>query len=171
MKIEVLIRSSLIPKNFFAIWRSYFGFRLKHFSMVGNTAFYAFRERIQQEVFRNIFCFLAVTGLWVKLFRNSAEFFQNVVNSAICVPRGRFGGKIFFSKKPRQFSFGNWALNFVVFLPKFSRNDRQKSLVPFQTNNFNQVIFSAKLPLSLSCLDFERETSDRVVIKWSTLTE
>ena len=68
MKNEVLIRSSLIPKNLLAIGRRYFGFRLKHFSMADDTAFYAFKERIQQELFRNNFCFSIVTGLWVKLF-------------------------------------------------------------------------------------------------------
>ena len=57
MKKEVSIRSSLIPKNFFGIWRRFFGFRLKHFCMVGDTAFYACKETIEQEFFRNNFCF------------------------------------------------------------------------------------------------------------------
>ena len=73
-----------------------------------------------------------------------ADFFQGVLNSAIYVPRGRFGGKNFFSKKPRQFSFGNRAVNFVVFLQKFSRNDIQKCLVPFKTNTCNQAIISGE---------------------------
>ena len=55
MKNDVLIRGSLIPEKVSAIWRRYFGFSLKHFSMVGDTAIYAFRERIQYEIFRNIF--------------------------------------------------------------------------------------------------------------------
>ena len=53
----------------------------------------------------------------------------------------------------------------------FSRNDRQKGLVPFLTNTFNEVIFSGKLSFLLLCLDFEREKPGRVVKKWSTLTE
>ena len=50
-----LIRSSLIPRNVFAIWRSYFVFRLKHFSMVGDTAFNAFREKFNRNFFGTIF--------------------------------------------------------------------------------------------------------------------
>ena len=36
--------------------------------MAGNTAFYAFKERIEQEFFRNIFCFWMVTELWVNSY-------------------------------------------------------------------------------------------------------
>ena len=53
--------------------------------MVGDTAFYAFRERIQQENFRNIFCFLIVTGLWVKPFLILGRIFQIAVNIAFYV--------------------------------------------------------------------------------------
>ena len=77
----------------------------------------------------------------------------------------------FFSKKPRHFSFGNWAVNFVVFHPNLSRNDCQKCLVPFRSNTFNQAIISGKLCFSLSCLDLEGGNTDRVVKKRSTLTE
>ena len=55
MKNEVLIRSSLVPKIFFGIWRRYFRSRFKQFSMVGDTAFYASKERIEQKIFRNNF--------------------------------------------------------------------------------------------------------------------
>ena len=68
MKNEVLIQSSLIPKQVFASWRTYFGLRLKHFSMVGDTAFFTFEERIQQGNFRDNFCFSLVTRVWVKRF-------------------------------------------------------------------------------------------------------
>ena len=66
MKNDVSIRISLVPQKVSTTWRRYFGLRLKNFSMVGDTAFYAFRERLQQELFRNNFCFSMVTGLWVK---------------------------------------------------------------------------------------------------------
>ena len=60
---------------------------------------------------------------------------------------------------------------FVIFLPKFSRNDYQKNLVPFQTNTFNEVIFSGKLSILLVSSDFERENSGSVFKKQCTLTE
>ena len=66
MKKEVSIRISLIPEKNFGFWRRFFGFRLKHFSMAGDTAFYAFKETIEQEIFRNNFCSSMVTGLRVK---------------------------------------------------------------------------------------------------------
>ena len=96
MKNEVLIRSSLIPKIFFEFWRRYFGFRLKHFTTVGDTAFYAFREGIQQEIFRNIFCFLIVTGLWVKAFPIFGRSFRRVVQSALYASRGHLEVKLIF---------------------------------------------------------------------------
>ena len=89
MKDEVLIPSSLIPKNLFAIWRRYFRHRLQHFSTVGDTAFYAFKERIQQETFRNDFFVLIVTGLWVKPFLIFGRNFQSVVNIAFYVSKWR----------------------------------------------------------------------------------
>ena len=55
MKNEVLIRSSLVTKKVFGIWRRYFGFRLKHLSMTVDTAFYAFQEKIQQHFFFETF--------------------------------------------------------------------------------------------------------------------
>ena len=103
MKNGVLIPSSLIPKIVFAFWRRYFGFRLKHFTMVGDTAFYAFRERIQQETFRNIFCFLIVTALWVKAFLIFGRSFRRVVQSALYVSGGHLEVKLIFfnsSKTP-----------------------------------------------------------------------
>ena len=98
MKNDVLIRGSLIPEKDFAIWRRFFGFSLKHFSMVGDTAIYAFRERIQQEIFRNIFCFLIVTGLWVKAFLIFGRIFQRVVSISFYVSRGHLEVKLFFLK-------------------------------------------------------------------------
>ena len=74
-KNEVLVRSSFIPNNVFAIWRRYFGFMLYHFSMAGDNAFYAFKERIEKEYFLNIFCFSLVTWLWVKLYRIFGRIF------------------------------------------------------------------------------------------------
>ena len=76
LKNEVLVRRSLIPKNVFAIWRKNFGFSLKHFSMVGDTGFCAFKEWIQQEIFRDNFCFSLVTGLWVKRFLIFSRIFS-----------------------------------------------------------------------------------------------
>ena len=95
MKNDVLIRGSLIPQKVFAIWRRYFGFSLKHFSLVGDTAFYAFRERIQWEIFWNTFCFLIVTGLWVKASLIFGRIFQRVVNT-LYVSRGHFEVKLIF---------------------------------------------------------------------------
>ena len=140
--------------------------------MVGDTAFYAFRERIQQEVFRNIFCFLIVTGLWVKLFLFLAEFFQCVVKIAIYFSRKHLEVKLIFLKITKKTFFkGNWAKSFVIFLPNISRNDCRKSFVPFHTNNFKEVIILGKLSFSLPSLDFEPKTSGSVIKKWSTLIE
>ena len=75
MKKEVSIRSSSIPKKVLGIWRRSFGFRLKHFCMAGNTAFYAFKERIEEELFRNNFCFWMVTEHWVKPYLNFGRTF------------------------------------------------------------------------------------------------
>ena len=111
--------------------------------MVGDTAFYAFRERIQHEISRNNFCFLIVTGLWVKPFLILAELFQSVINIAFYVPRGRFGGKIvFFFKITKTLFYRKLGKKFVIFLPIFSRIVCKKCLVPFQTNTFKEVIFS-----------------------------
>ena len=52
----------------------------KHFSMVGDTAFYAFQQRIQLEIFWNLLMFLIITGLWVKPFLILGRSFQIVVN-------------------------------------------------------------------------------------------
>ena len=133
----------LIPRNVFAIWRSYFGFRLKHFSMVGDTAFYAFRERIQREIFRNVFCFLIVTGLWVKRFLIWAAFSKVLsIMHSMCPEEDLEVRLIFFQNNWATISFGNWTKNFVIFLPIFSRIVCKKWLVPFQTNTFKKVIFS-----------------------------
>ena len=105
----------MIPRNVFAIWRSFFGFRWKHFSMVGETKFYAFRERIQQEIFRNIFRFLIVTGLWVKPFLFLAEFFQSVVKIAFYLSREQLEVKLIFLKITKTTFFketGQKALSF-----------------------------------------------------------
>ena len=171
MKNDVLIRGSLIPEKDFAIWRRFFGFSLKHFSMVGDTAIYAFRERIQQEIFRNTFCFLIVTGLWVKAFLFFGRIFQRVVNIAFYVSRGHLEVKIIFLKIIKTLFFGKRARNFIIFLPNNSRNDCQKSFVPFQTNKFVEVIFSGKLSFSLFSLDFERITSGSVLKKLSNMIE
>ena len=57
MKNEVLSGSSLILKNVLAIWRRYFGFRLKHFNRVVNTAFNAFRENNSTRLFWKLIFF------------------------------------------------------------------------------------------------------------------
>ena len=90
-----------------------------------------------------------VTGLWVEPFLFFGRIFQRVVNNAFYVSRVQFEVKIFFFKKTTTPFFGNWAKNYVSFLPIFSRNDCKKCLVPFQTNTCNQVIFSGKLSFSL----------------------
>ena len=85
MKKDISIRSSSIPKKVFGIWRRYFGFRLKHFSMAGDTALYAFKEWTELENFRNNFCFLIITGLWVKPFLILGRIFQIVLEIAFYV--------------------------------------------------------------------------------------
>ena len=119
MTNEVLIRSSLIPKIVFEFWIRYFGFRLKHFTMVGDTAFYAFRERSQQETFRNIFCFLIVTGLWVKAFLTFGRSFRRVVQSALYVSRGHLEVKLIFFKSSKTHFLGNWAKKNCHFSTKY----------------------------------------------------
>ena len=111
--------------------------------MVGDTAFYAFRERSEQEIFRNIFCFLIVTGLWVKPFLILAEFFQSVVNIAFYVPRGRFGGKIdFFQNNYDTFLSETGQKTLSFFNQIFPGSFLKKCLVPFQTNIFKEFFFS-----------------------------
>ena len=130
MKNEVLIRSSLIPKKVFAIWRRFFGFRLKHFSMAGDTAFYAFKERIQQELFRNIFCFLIITGLWVKPFLILGRTFQILVNIAFYVS-GDIGGKNNFFKIPKTpFLLETGQKNLSIFYQNFLGTTLKNALFP-----------------------------------------
>ena len=93
MKNEVSIQNSLVLKNVFAIWR-FFGFILKNFNRVLYAAFCAFRKKVQV-FFGSNFCFLMVIGKTFLVFGRSL---QRVVNSTFYVPRGRFGGKMFFSK-------------------------------------------------------------------------
>ena len=139
--------------------------------MVGDTAFYAFRERIQQEIFRNISCFLIVTGLWVKAFLIFGRGFRRVVQSALYVSRGHLELKlIFFNSSKTTFYRKLGEKNLSFFYQIFSKVC-QKCRVPFQTSTFKEVTFSRKLSFLLFCLHFERENSGRVVKKWTTLTE
>ena len=112
--------------------------------MADDTAFYAFKERIQQELFRNNFCFSMVTGLWVKLFLIFGRFFPG---GSTCPGEGSEVKMIFFQKIYGTFSFGFWAENFVLFVPINSLKNCHKCLVPLQTNTFNEVIFSGKFSI------------------------
>ena len=68
--------------------------------MVGDFAFYAFKDRIQQENFRNIFCFLIITGLWVKPFLILFPDFSKLFSILHSTCTGTFGGKNKFFKIP-----------------------------------------------------------------------
>ena len=161
----------LIPRNVFAIWRSYFGFRLKHFSMVGDTAFYAFRERIQREIFRNVFCFLIVTGLWVKRFLIWAAFSKVLsIMHSMCPEEDLEVKLIFFQNNWATFSFGNWTKTLSFFYQFFPGSFVKNALFPSRLT-LSRKWFSPKTFILVFCLDFERQTSGRLVKKWSTLPE
>ena len=131
--------------------------------MVGDTAFYAFRERIQQEIFRNISCFLIVTGLWVKAFPIFGRGFRRVVQSALYVSRGHLELKlIFFNSSKTTFfrKLGEKICHFSTkYFPKFVKNAVFPSRLALSRKWLSQenfpfccfvCILSEKIPAELS---------------------
>ena len=125
----------------------------KHFSMAGDTAFYAFKERIEQKFFRNNFCFWMVTELWVKPYLNFGRIFQGVVNGAIYVSRGTFRGESIFFQNSKQIFISELGQKYLSF--------------PYQNvpgTTIKNGLFSCRLTHSTKL--FSRETFHLRCLNW-----